>query len=70
MCKLRALELRFPAEFREWVNNLIRLWSWRKAGYSLEQEGLDFNQWQALSYITRHFEVKDLEAQMGAQAVP
>lgn len=61
ICKLRPLEERWPADFREWVANLIRLHLWRKAGYALDREPLDFGDWQALALITRFYEVKDLE---------
>ncbi len=54
--------MRYPAEFREWVNNLIRLHYWRKAGYDINREGLGWQEWQALAVISRYFEVKDLEA--------
>jgi hypothetical protein len=64
ICKLRPLDERFPAEFRAWVENLKRLYLWHKAGYSLDSEGLSFEEWGALSYITRHYELKDLQAIM------
>lgn len=62
MCKLRPLEERFPEEFRLWIGNLTRLQQWHKAGYSLEKEGLSFEDWTALAIITRFYEVRDLEA--------
>mgnify|MGYP005868104013 FL=1 len=65
---MRPLERKFPAEFREWVANLTRLYLWRKAGYPLAAEDLEFEEWQALAIITRHYEVKDFEALMRAQS--
>lgn len=44
--------------------NLTRLYTWHKAGYELDGEGLGFEDWQALAVITRFYEVKDLEAAM------
>ncbi|MGE5487571.1 MAG: hypothetical protein ACM3ZB_07095 [bacterium] len=67
MCKLKPLERRFPAGFREWVANLERLYLWRKAGYPLQANDLEFEAWQALAMITRYHEVKDLEALMRSQ---
>jgi len=68
VCKLRPLNARFPEAFREWVNNLIRLYLWHKAGYQIESEELDFEQWQTLAEITRYYEVKDAEAMLKASA--
>lgn len=42
--------------------NLQRLYLWREAGYVIEREELDFDQWQALATITRWHEVQDVEA--------
>ncbi len=64
VCLLRALDLKFPLDFREWVSNLIRLHNWRKAGYPIPQDELDYEGWQALAWVTRWFELKDLEARM------
>lgn len=58
------LDERFPAPFRAWVENLKRLYLWHKAGYSLDSEDLTFDEWTALAYITRHYELKDLQAIM------
>ena len=46
------------------MENLTRLYTWNKAGYDLGEEGLGFEDWQALAVITRYYEVKDLEAAM------
>ena len=62
MCKTRPLDLKFSPEFRGWVENLKRLYLWHKAGYSLDSEGLTFAEWAALSYITRFYELKDLQS--------
>jgi hypothetical protein len=62
VCKLRALEERFPLDFRAWISNLTRLSQWGKAGYPLGEEGLNYEDWQALATIRRFYEVKDLEA--------
>ncbi len=48
--------------------NLTRLYLWRKAGYPLAPDDLSFEDWQALAIITRHYEVKDFEAVLRAQA--
>ncbi len=64
ICKFRKLEELFPAEFRLWVENLMRLHGWRKAGYTIGEHELEFEDWQALAVITRWFEVKDIEAAM------
>ena len=69
MCKLRALELRFPPEFRGWIENLTRLWLWGKAGYPLDREALSFEDWQALAEISRFYEVKDIDAQLQARVL-
>jgi hypothetical protein len=70
VCKLRPLERRFPAEFREWIANLERLYLWVKAGYPLQANDLEWEAWQGLAMITRWHEVKDLEAlTRGQQAV-
>jgi hypothetical protein len=61
---LRPLEKKFPLEFREWLANLQRLYLWSKAGYTIPNEMLDFEQWQALAVLTRYYEVKDIEAQI------
>ncbi len=50
------------------MNNLVRLFLWRKAGYPLENEALDYQQWQGLATITRYYEVKDAEAMLKASA--
>lgn len=70
MCKLKSLEYQFPAEFREWVANLERLYLWVKAGYPLRANDLEWDAWQALAMITRYREVKDLEALARAQQAP
>ncbi|MFB3828961.1 MAG: hypothetical protein ACE15B_19500 [Bryobacteraceae bacterium] len=62
VCKTRPLEEKFSADFRAWVENLQRLYLWHKAGYALESEGLSFEEWQVLGYLTRYYELKDLEA--------
>ncbi len=62
MCKLRAIEERFPEDFRAWLSNLTRLQQWHKAGYPMDREELSYEDWQALATITRFYEVKDLEA--------
>ena len=62
VCPLRALDERFPAEFRAWVAGLIRLHNWRKAGYPISADELSAEGWDALALITRWYEVKDLEA--------
>jgi hypothetical protein len=67
VCKLRPLERRFPADFREWIANLERLYLWRKAGYPLRANDLEWEAWQALAIITRYHEVKDLEAMIPRQ---
>jgi hypothetical protein len=64
VCRFRKIEARFPVDFRLWFDNLARLYQWRKAGYSLDSEGLGFQDWQALATITRFYEVKDIEAQI------
>ena len=62
VCKMRALQAQFPPEFRYWVSNLEQLYLWREAGYIIPNDLLDFEQWQALALITRHYKVKDLES--------
>lgn len=63
---MRAIDERYPAEFRAAVENLKRLYLWHKAGYSLDSEGLTFGEWGMLAAITRYFELKDLQAIMPA----
>jgi len=46
----------------------VRLFLWHKAGYSLDNEALDYQQWQGLAAITRYYEVKDAEAMLKASA--
>jgi hypothetical protein len=62
LCKRRSIEERFPVEFVGWAENLKRLWKWKKAGYDLGCEELSWWDWEALSYITRYYEMRDLQA--------
>jgi hypothetical protein len=62
ICKRRPIEQRFPVEFRTWFENLKRLWLWHRAGFPLDAEPLSVSDWAALAYITRYYEVKDLQA--------
>lgn len=69
VCPMRRLDARYPAEFRAWVGNLLRLHNWRKAGYVITEE-LSAAQWDALALITRWCEVRDAEAQMAQAPAP
>lgn len=69
VCPMRRYDTLYPAEFRAWVGDLIRLHNWRKAGYAISEE-LSAEQWDALALITRWFEVRDVEAQMGQLPFP
>lgn len=64
MCKTRPLEQRFSPEFRAWVANLTRLYQWHKAGYSLDSEGLNFDEWNCLALLTTWYDMKALAAVM------
>lgn len=64
VCKLRALEQRFPPDFRSWVGNLTRLYQWHKAGYSLDAESLGFDEWSALALITAWYEAKTMQSML------
>ncbi len=66
ICKFRSLEQQFPPDVRAWVDNLTRLYLWRRAGYSLDREELDFKDWQGLAGVTRCFDAR--EAQSAAPA--
>lgn len=66
---MRRLDAIYPAEFRAWVEDLVRLHNWRKAGYVITEE-LCAEQWDALALITRWFEVRDAEAQMAQSPFP
>lgn len=66
---MRRYDALYPAEFRAWVGDLIRLHNWRRAGYGITEE-LSAEQWDALALITRWFEVRDAEAQMGQLPFP
>jgi hypothetical protein len=66
ICKLRPLEEKYPNEFRSWIENLKRLYSWHKAGYSLDSEDLTFEDWGVLAFLTRYYDLKDLQAIMPA----
>jgi hypothetical protein len=59
---MRAIDERFPHEFRGWVENLKRLFLWRRAGYQIPRDELTFDQWTALATITRHYELKEQPA--------
>lgn len=66
MCPFRKFDELYPREFREWISNITRLYTWRKAGYEIRDE-LSFEDWQALAFIARWYEVKDLEATAAAR---
>lgn len=66
---MRRYDALYPAEFRAWVEDLIRLHNWRKAGYVITDE-LSAEQWNAIALITRWFEVRDAEAQMAQAQFP
>jgi hypothetical protein len=59
MCKYRELDQTYTPEWRAWIDNLLRLWAWSEAGYRIEDE-LEFEDWQALAVIGRHYKMKDL----------
>lgn len=69
VCPMRRLDALYPAEFRAWAGDLVRLHNWRKAGYAITEE-LSAAQWDALALITRWFEVRDAEAQMAQSPAP
>lgn len=61
---MRRLDSLFPPDFREWIDNLTRLYNWRQAGYAIPPDELTFEGWNVLALITRWYEMKDAEARM------
>ncbi len=59
-CKFRSLDQTYTEEWRQWMDNLQRLWLWSEAGYDIRDEDLSFDDWQALAVIARHFKMRDL----------
>jgi hypothetical protein len=59
MCKYRELDQTYTAEWKAWIENLQRLWAWSEAGYVI-QEPLEFEDWEVLAVIARHYKARDM----------
>ena len=65
MCRMRPL-LKFTPEFRGWVDQMLRLWHWRRAGYQITEE-IGYEGWAAQVEIEQWFE--QAKAKAAAEAM-
>ena len=60
-CRSVGLEERFPAEFRGWVNELMRITNWKDAGFDIGTLDLGFEEWEALVTIRAFYAERERE---------